>query len=165
MGAGRFKPHRGKGLLFDSPGSAMSHSPPLGLRSALGEERAFKNSTANLNTSAPCLLQVISNYSADKRVLAQGTWHPRCHSRELGPRSPSPFSQWVSTGLEERDGQIIHARGPAQTIMRTRLATSLHLVSLSNVPHPRFLFILGEQPHISAPCLRSPQVELHPFGM
>lgn len=62
-------------LFFDSQGSEMSHSLPLSLRSALGEERAFKNSTADLNTSAPCLLQVRSNYSADKRLLAQGAWH------------------------------------------------------------------------------------------
>lgn len=58
----------GGGPLFDSPDSEMSHSLPLSSRSALGEERAFKNSITGLNISAPSLLLVISNYSADKRL-------------------------------------------------------------------------------------------------
>lgn len=77
---GTFK-HVSGGLRCDSQGSEMSRSLLLSLRSALGEERAFKNSMTDLNTSAPCLLQVRSNYSADKRLLAQGAWHPGCHSR------------------------------------------------------------------------------------
>lgn len=70
-----------RGLCCNSQGSEMSRSLPLSLRSALGEERAFKNSMTDLNTSALCLLQVRSNYSTDKRLLAQGAWHPGCHSR------------------------------------------------------------------------------------
>lgn len=66
----------------------MSRSLLLSLRSALGEERAFKNSITDLNTSASCLLQVRSNYSADKRLLAQGAWHPGCHSRVLDTMVP-----------------------------------------------------------------------------
>lgn len=103
---GRFKPWGVGGLLFDSPGSEMSRSLPLSSRSALGEERAFKNSITGLNISAPRLLQVISNYSADKRLLAQGAWHPRCHSRGTGhcgppaPSSPSGHPRTWKKGTE-----------------------------------------------------------------
>lgn len=80
----------------------MNHSLPLSSRSALGEERVFKNSITGLNISAPSLLQVISNYSADKRLLAQGAWHPRCIPGGWALWSPSPFfSQWASKGLRE----------------------------------------------------------------
>lgn len=108
----------------------MSHSLPLSSRSALGEERAFKNSITGLNISAPRLLQVISNYSADKRLLAQGAWHPRCHSRGLDTVVPQPLLLPVGIQGPGRKEQKDH--GPAQAIIQTCLATWLNLVSLNN---------------------------------
>lgn len=120
----------------------MRHSLPLSSRSALGEERAFKNSTTDLNISALCLLQVISNYSADKRLLAQGNWHSRCHSRGLDTMVPSPsFSLGASKGLGERDQKIIPTHGPVpghNSDMSSYLAESDFL---EQFPLPPFVHI------------------------
>lgn len=78
----------GEGVASGFPRLRDEPSLLLSLRSALGEERAAKNSMTDLNTSAPCRLQVRSNYSADKRLLAQGAWHPRCPSRGLDAMGP-----------------------------------------------------------------------------
>lgn len=78
----------------------LSYALPLSSGSALGGESAFKNRTADLNTFAPCLLQVRSNYSADKRLLAQGGWHQGCRCRGLATLAPQPLL--LPVGIQEK---------------------------------------------------------------
>lgn len=66
----------------------MSRSLPLSLSSVVGDRGQLKIALTDLNTSAPCLLQVLL-LCLQQETFSLESLDYQCHSRVPGPMVPS----------------------------------------------------------------------------